>query len=71
VGYVPAPNPRVKIEALVALATNPDLDTRWLAATAAEEVSPTAAEAVWRALCADSDEQLRSTAEAQVASLRA
>jgi hypothetical protein len=54
---------------LVTLALNPDLDTRWLAASVAEDVSPEAARAVWRILCADQDEQLRITAEAQAASL--
>jgi hypothetical protein len=68
-GYVPTGNPHVKIAALVALASNPDLDTRWLALAVAEEVSPEAATAVCWTLCADPDEQLRTIAQAQVASL--
>jgi hypothetical protein len=69
VEYVPAPSPHAKAEALMALALNPDLDTRWLAATVAEGVSSEAAAAVWRTLRTDSDDQLRTTAEAQLASL--
>jgi hypothetical protein len=69
IGYVPTADPQAKIDALVSLAKNPDLDTRWLASAVAEDVSPEAAAAVWRALCTDPDEQLRTTAQAQVAPL--
>ncbi len=60
-----------KIRALVALAENPDLETRWLTGSVAEEVSLEAGNAVWRVLCTDPDEDLRRTAEDQVASLSA
>lgn len=69
VGYIPTADPQARIEVLVALAKNPDLDTRWLAAAVAEDVSPEAAAIVWRTLSADPDEELRATAQARVASL--
>jgi hypothetical protein len=60
---IPAPD-QAKIDVLVALAHNPDIDTRWLVADLAESVSPQAARAVWRTLSQDPDDQLRATAEA-------
>lgn len=65
VGVVPVDNSRAKIATLVVLAQNPDLETRWLAAQVAEEVSTEAAKTVWKVLCADRDEQLKMTAESQ------